>query len=131
MQQDVLRMLNERGEQITEFPVQPAAVADIIGRVKKGDFDTGRGKEIFAVVLEPGKPVDEVVASMGIAAVAEDDLQKLCEELIAENPKIVADVKGGKEQAAGGLIGQAKRKNPNVNPGKVRALALELIRALP
>ena len=109
MQQDVLRMLNERGGLIADFPVQPTAVADIIGRVKKGDFDTGRGKEIFAAVLETGKPVDEVVAGMGIAAV----------------------VKGGKEQAAGGLIGQAKRKNPNVNPGKVRALALELIRALP
>ena len=131
MQQDVLRMLNERGGHIADFPVQPAAVANIIARVKKGDFDTGRGKEIFATVLETGKPVDEVVASMGIAAVDEDDLQKLCEELISENPKIVADVKGGKEQAAGGLIGQAKRKNPNVNPGKVRALALELIRALP
>jgi len=131
MQQDVLRMLNERGGRIADFPIQPEAVADIIARVKKGDFDTGRGKEIFATVLETGKPVDEVVASMGIAAVDEDDLHKLCEELIAENPKIVADVKGGKEQAAGGLIGQAKRKNPNVNPGKVRALALELIRALP
>jgi aspartyl-tRNA(Asn)/glutamyl-tRNA(Gln) amidotransferase subunit B len=44
------------------------------------------------------------------------------------NPKIVADVKGGKEQAAAGLIGQAKKKNPNVNPGKVRQVCLDLIR---
>ena len=98
---------------------------------KKGDFDTSRGREIFASVVEKGTSVAEVVAGMGIAAVDDSDLRALCEELIAENPKIVADVKGGKEQAAGGLIGQAKRKNPNVNPGKVRALAIELIRALP
>ena len=131
MQQDVLRSLNERGGTIAEFPVKPAAVADIIGRIKQGDFDTSRGREIFAAVLESGKPVADVVAGMGIAAVDDSDLKALCEELIAANPKIVADVKGGKEQAAGGLIGQAKKKNPNVNPGKVRALALELIRALP
>lgn len=131
MQQDVLRTLNERGGNITDFPVKPEAVADIIARVQKGDFDTSRGREIFVSVLEKGTSVAEVVAGMGIAAVDDGDLQALCEELIAENPKIVADVKGGKEQAAGGLIGQAKRKNPNVNPGKVRALAIELIRALP
>ena len=131
MQQDVLRSLNERGGTIADFPVRPAAVADIIGRIKQGDFDTSRGQEIFAAVLETGKPVADVIAGMGIAAVDEGDLRALCEELIAANPKIVADVKSGKEQAAGGLIGQAKKKNPNVNPGKVRALALELIKAMP
>ena len=131
MQQDVLRSLNERGGTIADFPVKPAAVADIIGRIKQGEFDTSRGREIFAAVLESGKPVADVIAGMGIAAVDESDLRALCEELIAANPRIVADVKGGKEQAAGGLIGQAKKKNPNVNPGKVRAMALELIRALP
>ena len=128
MQQDVLRTLNERAGTIAEFPLEPAAVADIIGRIAKGDFDTSRGREIFAAVVETGKSVAEVVAEMGIAAVDDSDLEALCRELIAANPKIVADVQGGKEQAAGGLIGQAKRKNPNVNPGKVRAMCLELIK---
>jgi aspartyl-tRNA(Asn)/glutamyl-tRNA(Gln) amidotransferase subunit B len=130
MQQDVLRTLNERGGTIGEFPVRPAAVADIIGRIAKGDFDTSRGREIFAEVLSSGRSVEDVVASMGIAAVSDDDLITLCQELIAANPKIVADVQGGKEQAAAGLIGQAKKKNPNVNPGKVRQTCLDLIRQL-
>jgi aspartyl-tRNA(Asn)/glutamyl-tRNA(Gln) amidotransferase subunit B len=128
MQQDVLRTLNERGGTIGEFPVRPAAVADIIGRIAKGDFDTSRGREIFADVLASGRSVEDVVASMGIAAVGDDELIALCHELIAANPKIVADVQGGKEQAAAGLIGQAKKKNPNVNPGKVRQTCLDLIR---
>ena len=129
MQQDVLRTLNERGGTIADFPVRPAAVADIIGRIASGDFDTSRGREIFAEVLASGKGVADVVAGMGIATVSDDELVALCRELLAANPKIVADVKGGKEQAAAGLIGQAKKKNPNINPGKVRAMCLELIRA--
>jgi len=128
MQQDVLRTLNERGGTIAEFPLEPAALADIIGRITKGDFDTSRGREIFAAVIDTGKSVADVVAEMGIAAVDDSDLEALCRELLAANPKIVADVQGGKEQAAGGLIGQAKRKNPNVNPGKVRAMCLDLIK---
>ncbi len=128
MQQDVLRTLNERGLAIEQFPVSPSAVADIIARIAKGDFDTSRGREIFAAVLDSGRSVADVVASMGIAAVGDDELETLCRELLAANPKIVADVQGGKEQAAAGLIGQAKKKNPNVNPGKVREKCLELIR---
>jgi aspartyl-tRNA(Asn)/glutamyl-tRNA(Gln) amidotransferase subunit B len=128
MQQDVLRTLNERGISIGEFGLSPTAVAEIIARITKGDFDTSRGREIFAAALETGQGIDEVVAAMGIAAVDDDELDSLCRELIAANPKIVADVQGGKEQAAGGLIGQAKKKNPNVNPGKVRARCLEMIR---
>ncbi len=130
MQQDVLRTLNERGGTIDAFPVRPAALADIIGRIAAGDFDTSRGREIFAEVLASGRTVADVVASLGIAAVDDDALEALCRELVAANPKIVADVQGGKEQAAAGLIGQAKKKNPNVNPGKVRAKCLEIIRGL-
>jgi aspartyl-tRNA(Asn)/glutamyl-tRNA(Gln) amidotransferase subunit B len=130
MQQDVLRTLNERGWTIGEFPLRPEQVADIIGRIAKGDFDTSRGREIFAAALDSGKSVDEVVAALGIAAVSDDEIVALCRELLAANPKIVADVKGGKEQAAAGLIGQAKKKNPNVNPGKVRAVCLDLIREM-
>jgi aspartyl-tRNA(Asn)/glutamyl-tRNA(Gln) amidotransferase subunit B len=128
MQQDVLRCLNDRGGTIGEFPVRPEQVADIIARITAGEFDTSRGREIFAEVLTSGKPVADVVAAMGITAVSEDDLVALCKELLAANPKIVADVQGGKEQAAAGLIGQAKKKNPNVNPGKVRQMCLDLIR---
>ena len=130
MQQDVLRCLNDRGGTIAEFPVRPEHVADIITRIAAGEFDTSRGREIFAEVLASGKPVADVVAAMGIAAVSDDDLVTLCKELLAANPKIVADVQGGKEQAAAGLIGQAKKKNPNVNPGKVRQMCLDLIRGM-
>jgi aspartyl-tRNA(Asn)/glutamyl-tRNA(Gln) amidotransferase subunit B len=51
----------------------------------------------------------------------------LCEGLLAENPRVVAEVKEGKEKAVGALVGQAKRLNPNVNPSEVRTLCLELI----
>jgi len=130
MQQDVLRTLNERAIGIDEFPVAPEGLAEVIGRVKQGEFDTSRGREIFAAMITSGRTAEEVVAEMGIAAVGDDELITLCRELVEANPKIVADVQGGKEQAAGGLIGQAKRKNPNVNPAKVRETCLEIIRGL-
>ena len=41
--------------------------------------------------------------------------------------KIVADIQAGKLQAAGNLIGQAKKRNPNVNPGRFREIVIELV----
>jgi aspartyl-tRNA(Asn)/glutamyl-tRNA(Gln) amidotransferase subunit B len=43
---------------------------------------------------------------------------------------LTENVRGGQEQAAAGLIGQAKKKNPNANPGKVRQMCLDLIKAM-
>ena len=57
----------------------------------------------------------------------ESELIALCQELIAANPKIVADIQSGKTQAAGNLIGQAKKKNPNVNPARIKEICLALI----
>jgi aspartyl-tRNA(Asn)/glutamyl-tRNA(Gln) amidotransferase subunit B len=63
----------------------------------------------------------------GIGRVDESELIKLCQELVAANPKTVADVKAGKLQAAGAFVGQAKKRNPNVDPARVREICLELI----
>ena len=52
----------------------------------------------------------------------------LCEKLLAANPKTIADVKSGKLQAIGALIGQAKKLNPNVDPSRFREICLQLIR---
>ena len=48
--------------------------------------------------------------------------------LIERNQRVVDDVKGGNEKAVGALIGQAKKENPNVNPGQVRQICLDIIK---
>jgi aspartyl-tRNA(Asn)/glutamyl-tRNA(Gln) amidotransferase subunit B len=125
--QDVLRVMNERTLAIEQFPVRPPAIADLIKRVKAGDFDTSKAREIFAELLQSDKTVAQIVAEKGIRKVDESELVELCRELLAANPKIVADVKAGKTAAAANLIGQAKKRNPNVNPARVKEICLELI----
>jgi aspartyl-tRNA(Asn)/glutamyl-tRNA(Gln) amidotransferase subunit B len=125
--QDVLRVMNERTLPIEQFPVRPPAIADLIKRLKAGDFDTSKAREIFAELLGGDKSVAQIVAEKGIRKVDESELVELCRELLAANPKIVSDVKAGKVAAAANLIGQAKKRNPNVNPARVREICLELI----
>jgi len=127
IQQDVLRRLNAEGGTIEGFPVGPADLARLVGKVQAGQLDTSRGRDCLEVMIARRLSVDESMAELGIQRVDDGELVTLCQELIAANPTIVADVKSGKAKAAGALIGQARKRNPNVNPGRVRKICLELI----
>ncbi len=130
VQQDVLRMLNEQQIAVEQFPLRPRPLAELIDTVRKGRLTTSRAREVFAEMLAGGKSLDETMRAMGIAAVDESELENLCRELLAANPKVVAEVKEGRPKGLGQLIGQAKKRNPNVNPNRFRELCEELIKRL-
>jgi aspartyl-tRNA(Asn)/glutamyl-tRNA(Gln) amidotransferase subunit B len=127
IQQDVLRTLKEQGLDIGDFALSPEGLAELLKKVKAGDVDTTRGREVLAEMITSRRSAEEVMKSLGIEKVDESALIELCGQIVAANPKIVEDVKAGKLQAAGAFVGQAKKKNPNVNPGRVREICLELI----
>jgi aspartyl-tRNA(Asn)/glutamyl-tRNA(Gln) amidotransferase subunit B len=130
VQQDVLRTLNERGIGIHEFPVSANALAQLIAKVTAGQIETSRAREVLAEMIASGKSADETIRAMGIQQVDETELIALGRELLQSNAKVLADLKAGNLKAAGWLIGQAKRKNPNVNPGRFREICVELAKEM-
>jgi aspartyl-tRNA(Asn)/glutamyl-tRNA(Gln) amidotransferase subunit B len=78
-------------------------------------------------MVQSGVTVPQAMKKLGIEKVDASDLEHLCRELLEKAPHIVADVKSGKEKAIGAIVGQARQKNPNVNPGEVKRICLELI----
>ena len=127
VQQDVMRTLNEQKMDVDKFPLRPKHLHELLKAIQEGQIDTSRAREVFIEMVASGRPATEVMKSQGIEKVDESELVALCQELIAANPKIVDDIKSGKQQAAGNLIGQAKKKNPNVNPARFRQLVLDLV----
>ncbi len=122
-----MRTLNEQKIDVDQFAMRPPALHELLQAIQAGQLDTSRAREVFIEMVASGRSAAEVMKAQGIEKVDESELVALCQELIAANPKIVDDIKGGKQQAAGNLIGQAKKKNPNVNPGRFRELVLELV----
>jgi aspartyl-tRNA(Asn)/glutamyl-tRNA(Gln) amidotransferase subunit B len=127
VQQDVLRTLGEREISIERFSISAERLAGLLSMVRGGELDTAKAREVFAVMLDSQKSAEEAMADLGIAQVDESATIELCRELLTANPAIVADYKAGKTKALGGLVGQAKKRNPNVNPGRVQAICLELL----
>ena len=125
--QDVLRVLKENEQVIDEFAISADDLAGLIQAVSNGKLPKPRAKEVFESMLAEGISVDAAIENLGIEHVDQSQLEQLCRDLLEAHPKIVADVQGGKQQAVGALIGQAKQRNPNVDPGLVRQLCLELV----
>jgi aspartyl-tRNA(Asn)/glutamyl-tRNA(Gln) amidotransferase subunit B len=125
--QDVLRTLKDRGITIEELPVASPVLADLIIKIKSGEVPGPRSREVFQKMLDDGVDAVTAMSEVGIAAVDESALIALCEKLLTANPKTIADVKAGKQQAVGALIGQAKKLNPNVDPNRIREVCLQLI----
>jgi aspartyl-tRNA(Asn)/glutamyl-tRNA(Gln) amidotransferase subunit B len=125
--QDVLRTLKETNSEIQAFQLSSAALGDLIRKVKAGDVPGSRAREVFQAMVAKRSDAESALAELGIAAVDESELVELCKKLLAANPKTISDVRAGKMQAVGGLIGQAKKQNPNVDPNRVREICLQLI----
>ncbi|TWT89687.1 Aspartyl/glutamyl-tRNA(Asn/Gln) amidotransferase subunit B [Pseudobythopirellula maris] len=125
--QHVLRTMNAQEVSLDELGLPADRLAGLIKKIADGELPSARSRETFDLMVEKNLSVDGAMAELGIEAVDESELEGLCQELLAANPKIVADVQGGNDKAVGALIGQAKKKNPNADPGKVRAICLGLI----
>src|SRR5688572_23022844 len=125
--QEVMRTLNEQGWTLAQFPLTAAALGELVKLVVAGEIEVTRAKEVFNDMVATRRSAAESMQSLGIGKVDLSELEAICQELVAANPKIVADVKSGKQQAVGALLGQAKKRNPNANPNDVRRICLELI----
>jgi aspartyl-tRNA(Asn)/glutamyl-tRNA(Gln) amidotransferase subunit B len=130
IQQDVLRTLNECELTIASFPVSADALAELIVAITSGDLDNTRAKDVFQEMVGSAISVAEAMKRLGIERVDEEETTALCRELLEQNPQVVADLKAGKTKAVGALIGQAKKRNPNVNPGQLKELFLQLVQQM-
>ncbi len=65
--------------------------------------------------------------AQGIEQVDECELVALCQRVDRRESQDRGRYQGGQAQGRRRLIGQAKKKNPNVNPGRFRELVIELV----
>lgn len=129
---DVFKLVADRNRSLADSALLPEILASLIGLVTKGTINGAVAKELLAELFDaPGDPV-ALVESRGLAQVRDTGLlEKLVAEVIAENPKSVADFKGGKKASAGFLVGQVmKRSGGKADPklvGEMIASALAAI----
>ena len=126
IQQDVMRHLGESSSSIESYPVGAGSLAELIATVLSKKLTTSRAREVLSLMVSTGVSLEDAMKSLGIEEVDTEETEQLCRELLAANPRVVSDLKSGKQKAVGALIGQAKKRNPNIQPDEVRSICLRL-----
>ena len=130
MMQDVMRILNERKVGLGELGLSPEDLAEVIGLVGQGTISRTAGTEVLVRVLETGKSAVEIVEEENLAQTSDaGELERIVDEVIAENPGPAKEFADGKDKAVGRLIGMAKKKTGGkANPKVVREILIRKLR---
>jgi aspartyl-tRNA(Asn)/glutamyl-tRNA(Gln) amidotransferase subunit B len=125
----VLMELNNRKTSVGGLKISPMALVSLIKKVEEGAVSNLVGKEVLTAMLDEGKSADEIIKEKGLAQVSNDpDLLVIIDEVIAQNPAVVEQIKSGKPNAVGFLVGQAMKKSGGrANPKKLNELVTRRI----
>jgi len=117
---DYLRVRNAVAAAVV---VDPGELADLVRRVGEGELSRASGREVLAAHIETGRAVREIVEAGGLRQISDAaSLGSVIETVIAENPAAVADVRAGKAQAIGFLVGKVMQATRGqANAGVVQA----------
>ena len=123
VQSEVLRYAASEGLKAT-FPVTAEALAKLLTLVHKGAISGKMAKDVFEAMRESGKDAEAIVQEKGLVQVSDEGaIEQVIREVIAANPKQLAQYKGGNEKLFGYFVGQVMRAmKGSGNPAKVNEL---------
>lgn len=124
---EVVRLLKANSISMEENPLSPEAPANLLDLLDKGRITGRQSKEILEEAFASGKMPETIVKEKGIQPPISDQsaLERIIEEVIANNPKVVSDYRAGKTNALQYLIGQVmKQTRGQAKADSVRSILL-------
>lgn len=121
---DIMGYLKEHKITLAECKVTPEKLAALVALLEKGTINNHAAKQVFDTVAKTGQEPAIVVKEAGLEQMdSSDELQAIILEVIAANPKVVADYKSGKDKLFGFFVGQVMQKTKGKgNPTLIQEL---------
>ncbi len=128
---ELLGKLHQDKKDITQCPVSPKHMAELIQLIEKGTISGKIGKAVFEEMYNTGKSPQKIVEEKGLMQITDENiLRKLAEEIIAANPKQVEMYRAGKEKILGFFIGEMMKKTKGrANPQLANKIFKELLQS--
>jgi len=124
-------VLKETGKDISESPLAPAALADLLRLMEDGTLSGKMAKTVFQKMVTTGRSAPDIVAAEGLEQVTDaGEIEKLCRTVLEKNPDKVEQYKNGKTALFGFFVGQVmKASRGQANPQQVNATLKQLLGA--
>jgi aspartyl-tRNA(Asn)/glutamyl-tRNA(Gln) amidotransferase subunit B len=121
---ELLGGLNKDGKSLEESPITAAQLGNLISLISDNTISGKIAKDVFAEMMTTGKDAAVIVEEKGLKQVTDvGAIEKIVDEVIADNPDNVAAYKGGKDKLFGFFVGQVLKKSQGkANPDIVNDL---------
>jgi len=104
-------LLNAKELSITESPVSPEAVSELLLLIENGKINLSIAKTVFDIMVESSKSPAQIVREKGLEQVSDvSELESTIMAVIKENPDEVAAYKAGKTKLLSFFMGQVMKK---------------------
>jgi aspartyl-tRNA(Asn)/glutamyl-tRNA(Gln) amidotransferase subunit B len=128
--QDLAGLRNRAGTGVAS-KVEPEHLIDLIDLISQDELGGAGAKLALEDAFESGDPIAQIVERRGLRQISDTGaLQAIADEVIADNPDVVAQFKAGKEATIGFLVGQVmKRSAGTANPKLAQQVLRERLKA--
>ena len=107
---DLSGLLNQENRDISDSPVSPEHLVELIGLVDEGTISVTMGKTVLEEAYASGHSPKHIVEERGYTQISDtSSVEPSVREALDANPRAVADYLGGKESAAKFLVGQVMK----------------------
>lgn len=129
---ELLRLMGEKELKLKDIPVKPDYLGDLLKLIDLEEISFSMGKKVFERMFLTGAPPEKVIKAEGFRQISdESELLTVINKVIKDNPQSVQDYLGGKEKAAGFLVGQIMRETKGqANPKAIKKLIIEELEKL-
>jgi len=121
---ELLGALNKASKGLEASPIAAPQLGGLIALIADNTISGKIAKDVFAAMFETGKDAAAIVEEKGLKQVTDSGaIEKIIDEVIAENPDNVASFQSGKDKLFGFFVGQVMKKSGGkANPALVNDL---------
>lgn len=107
----LLGMLNAEGKTISQSPVTPADLAELLKLVEADTISGKIAKTVFEEMVRTGGTPQKIVAAKGLVQVSDSgELEAVVVRILEANPEEVAAYRAGKSKLISFFVGQVMRE---------------------
>lgn len=126
---ELSRRLNEFEESPSEMNLSVENFAKLINLAKDNKINNNVAKKLLREIYETNEDPEKLAEERNLLQISDSSLlEEVVDEVLAENPESINDIKAGKDRAFGFLVGQAMKKTKGKgNPQEINKLLREKI----
>jgi aspartyl-tRNA(Asn)/glutamyl-tRNA(Gln) amidotransferase subunit B len=123
--------LNRENKNISDSVISPTQLGNLIQRIADQTVSATAATTVFTAMWRGEGDADAIIAQRGLRQVTDAGaIEKLVDEVIAENPQQVEQYRAGKQKVIGFLVGQVMKKSQGkANPQQVNELLVRRLQS--